>query len=393
MKVIFCEECGGKNNVEAEQLDRVDEQPPVCQICGNIMSSETIIPHGSSASTVDTKQYHLLLIDDDMFHLELMKAILEKEYQVSNAFTGASGLELAEDIQPDLILLDVNMPGMDGYETCKRLKENRKTRHIPIIFISAMSENQDEYKGLSLGAVDYINKPVNREVLNARISLQIRLKLLLDQHRSEADSLVKSLQKSSLQAEQEQETILRDRNSFLSILDSLDEEVTVQDQDMNIVWANRAALQNYDLNFSDVVDKKCYEALVKRDQSCPDCPVTKGLGGNLTIDIEGCEKDCASCRMGHIPFFDDEGELQGMGHIIRQSSTEEIAPDLKPGQNSSTALSTDNKDQIKGYLSEILFSIDAISSMYREDKQLGEVKQTLGRAAEQLDELIDKLLS
>ncbi|RWX50296.1 Response regulator receiver domain-containing protein, partial [Candidatus Electrothrix marina] len=207
MKVIFCEECGGKNIVADEQLEHIDNKPLGCQICGNVISQETIIPHLRSTEPINTLHYHLLLIDDDFAHLQLMKTTLEKEYTVSIASTGVHGLELAAERKPDLILLDLNMPGMDGYEVCKRLKENPVTRKITVIFVSARDDKDDEYRGFTLGAVDYINKPINLQILNARITAQLRLKQLIDQQKKQSDSLIHSLHQDNIQIEQELERL------------------------------------------------------------------------------------------------------------------------------------------------------------------------------------------
>lgn len=205
MKVIFCEECGGKNIVADEQLEHIDNQPLGCQICGNIISQETIIPHLRASEPINTLHYHLLLIDDDFAHLQLMKTTLEREYTVSIASTGVHGLELAAERKPDLILLDLSMPGIDGYEVCKRSKENPITRKITVIFVSARDDKDDEYKGFTLGAVDYINKPINLQILNARITAQLRLKQLIDQQKKQSDSLIHSLHQDNIQIEQELE--------------------------------------------------------------------------------------------------------------------------------------------------------------------------------------------
>jgi putative two-component system response regulator len=209
MKIIFCEECGGKNMVEPDLLSNIANQPIVCQICDNVMSQETVFPHIRSANSFDTLRYHLLFIDDELFQLQLMKSSLEKEYIVSVASTGKHGIELAEERKPDLILLDVNMPGMDGYEVCRRLKDNKKTRHIPVIFVTSRAEKDDEEQGFKSGAVDYITKPISLQILHARLAVQIRIKQLHDRYKQQEESQAKSLQEISLWAESEQERLLQ----------------------------------------------------------------------------------------------------------------------------------------------------------------------------------------
>jgi putative two-component system response regulator len=119
----------------------------------------------------------VLIIDDATENIALMDAILKDSYRTQAARDGRAALALCErDSQPDLILLDVMMPGMDGYEVCRRLKEDPKTAEIPIIFITARSDPEDEQRGLDIGAVDYITKPISPPILAARVRTHLRLK-------------------------------------------------------------------------------------------------------------------------------------------------------------------------------------------------------------------------
>ena len=118
----------------------------------------------------------LLIVDDVSENLHAMTNILREKYAVVVTTNGEKALELASrEPQPVLILLDIKMPGMDGYDVLKRLKANPDTIDIPVIFISALNEAADEAKGLKLGAADYISKPINPELLHLRISTQLEL--------------------------------------------------------------------------------------------------------------------------------------------------------------------------------------------------------------------------
>ena len=118
----------------------------------------------------------ILVVDDTPANLQLMSGLLQDDYKVKAATSGEKALKIAfTDPQPDLILLDIMMPEMDGYEVCKRLKADEKTNQIPIIFLTAKAETQDEALGLSLGAVDYITKPVSPPIAIARIKTHIEL--------------------------------------------------------------------------------------------------------------------------------------------------------------------------------------------------------------------------
>jgi diguanylate cyclase (GGDEF)-like protein len=128
----------------------------------------------------------ILAIDDTPTNLLTLGAALGNEFALHVATSGAMGLELAAQSAPDLILLDVMMPDMDGYETCRRLKADRLTRDIPVIFVTALNSAEDEAFGLEVGAVDFISKPLNSAVVRARVRTHLTLKYQADLLRSMA---------------------------------------------------------------------------------------------------------------------------------------------------------------------------------------------------------------
>jgi putative two-component system response regulator len=132
----------------------------------------------------------VLVVDDTPDNLKLMSALLKDLYRVKIANSGAKALSIAaSDSPPDLILLDIMMPEMDGYEVCRRLKADRVTREIPVIFLTAKAETADEELGLKLGAIDYITKPISPPIVLARVETQLKLKASADFLRDKAEYL------------------------------------------------------------------------------------------------------------------------------------------------------------------------------------------------------------
>lgn len=123
----------------------------------------------------------VLVVDDVPDNLALVNALLKRRYTVKLAEGGDKALNLARQDPPDLILLDIMMPGLDGYETCSELKADARLKSIPVIFLTARGEVEDEEKGFSLGAVDYIVKPLVPSVLLARVHTHVTLKRFQDQ--------------------------------------------------------------------------------------------------------------------------------------------------------------------------------------------------------------------
>lgn len=127
--------------------------------------------------TVTEEKKTVLVVDDAPANVHLVNEILHDSYRVRIATNGARGLELAKGTPgPDLILLDVVMPGMDGYEVCTRLKANPSTRDIPVIFLTGQTESTDETRGFDVGAVDYIHKPFCPAVVSARVQTHLALR-------------------------------------------------------------------------------------------------------------------------------------------------------------------------------------------------------------------------
>ena len=118
----------------------------------------------------------ILIVDDTSKNIELLGTILDREgYDISAAMTGGQALATLHEIEPDLILLDVMMPDMDGYEICRRIKSDISRKDIPVIFLTAKTETEDIVTGFTAGGVDYILKPFHPEVLTARVRTHVEL--------------------------------------------------------------------------------------------------------------------------------------------------------------------------------------------------------------------------
>jgi len=132
---------------------------------------------GNDVLEICVVQPLVLIVDDTIKNLQLLGSILKAEnYKIAVATNGLAAISVTNDINPDLILLDVMMPELDGFETCKKLKTLPKTKDIPVIFLTAKVENEDIINGFKIGAVDYITKPFNTYELKARVKTHLELK-------------------------------------------------------------------------------------------------------------------------------------------------------------------------------------------------------------------------
>ena len=131
---------------------------------------------------------HILLVDDNPDNLSFLLEILDnRQYEIRIARDGRSALEIVKFEHMDLILLDIMMPGMNGFEVCAKLKSDNATREIPVIFMSALNETVNKVRGLELGAVDYITKPIQVEEVMARIKIHLKLRQLMQKEKEVSD--------------------------------------------------------------------------------------------------------------------------------------------------------------------------------------------------------------
>ena len=142
------------------------------------------------------KKATILVVDDTPDNLSLMSGLLKDDYKVKVANNGEKALKIAQsENPPDLILLDIMMPEMDGYQVCRHLKSEPSTREIPVIFLTAKAEVEDEKKGLEMGAVDYITKPISPPIVMARVKSHLTIKASADFLRDKNDFLEREVAK------------------------------------------------------------------------------------------------------------------------------------------------------------------------------------------------------
>lgn len=163
----------------------------------------------------------VLVVDDVPENLELMSELLLDSYRVKVASSGLNALRIAaSDTPPDLILLDITMPGMDGYEVCRALKSNPQTAGIPVIFLTAKSELADEQLGFDLGAVDYITKPISPPIVLARVQSHLQLKVSADFLRDKNEYLELEVRRRTREIEKHQEVAIEAMASLAAMRDN-----------------------------------------------------------------------------------------------------------------------------------------------------------------------------
>ena len=189
-------------------------------------------------SVQNPKKDSLLLVDDTASNLEILVNFFSNQgFQVSVAEDGERALEQLEHELPDLILLDVMMPGIDGFETCRRLKANERTADIPVIFMTALSETQDKVKGFSVGGVDYVTKPIQQEEVLARVHTHLMIR-----------SLQKKLEEANERLEQRVTERTAELRSALSEVEQLKQQLHAE----NIYLQEEIKLAH---NFEEIISQ------------------------------------------------------------------------------------------------------------------------------------------
>lgn len=198
-----------------------------------------------------TREPTILVIDDDPFNLSIVTSYLEEfKFTILVAEDGEIGTARAGYAQPDLILLDIMMPGVDGYETCRRLKAQDSTRDIPVIFMTALAETEHKVRGFEAGAVDYITKPFQREEVLARVGVHLRIRELTTRLQEAKETLEKrvaertaelQLANSELQAEIiERKQAEEERARLATAIEQAAESIFITDANWFVYYVNPA---------------------------------------------------------------------------------------------------------------------------------------------------------
>lgn len=209
--------------------------------------------------TVDpSRKAVILIVDDTPTNLEILLDFLEdSNFNLAVAEDGESAIEMAQYSIPDLILLDILMPEMDGFETCRRLKSNTATQDIPVIFMTALTEKVDKVKGLNLGAVDYITKPLEHEEVLARINIHLRLR-----------NLTKKLTEQNQYLEQEIFERKQAEHKIIeqaALLNITTDAILVRDLNHRIQYWNKGAERIYGWKAQEALGKNANELIYRRE--------------------------------------------------------------------------------------------------------------------------------
>lgn len=227
----------------------------------------------------------ILVVDDEQLNVELLEGILSKDYEVVTAYDGNEAFLKVETTYPDLILLDIMMPGMNGYEVCRKLKSDEKTMSIPIVMVTVLKEKEDRIKAIEAGADDFLSKPVDMYELSARVKSLLKIKQYHD----------------TLMEEQERLLI------FKSALNSMDDCVVITNMSGDIKYVNPAFEKKFGYSMGEILGKHI--------------GVIKHIESSLALDKESLIQDTR---------HEWKGNLMGVNkHGLRLNMSIKCSPIIK----------------------------------------------------------------
>jgi len=207
------------------------------------------------------QRQRILIVDDTQANIEILYKILKGDYEVFYAKNGRDCLRLAKREIPDLILLDIMMPDMDGYQVCSLLKADSQTARIPVIFITAMGNEENETKGLDCGAIDYITKPISPPIVKARVKNHLELKRSHDVMEALSTELTNKNQQLKKLAREDGLTGLANRRHFNEVLDAEIKRALRTRQFLSLILCDVDYFKRYNDHYGHVAGDKCLQMI------------------------------------------------------------------------------------------------------------------------------------
>jgi diguanylate cyclase (GGDEF)-like protein len=208
-----------------------------------------------------SEKQKVLIVDDVLANIEILFKILQKEYDIYFAKSGRDAVRIVKRELPDLILLDIMMPEMDGYQVCRMLKEDAQLAAIPVIFITAMGSDEDEAKGLDCGAIDYITKPISPAIVKARVRNHLELKRSRDLLKRLTLELGEKNRELEIVAREDALTRLANRRHFNEVLAAEINRAMRTEQFLSLIMCDVDQFKKYNDQYGHVAGDKCLQAV------------------------------------------------------------------------------------------------------------------------------------
>ncbi len=344
-----------------------------------------------------SKKGIILIVDDNPDNADLLVFYLsDSDFIVEIANDGESAIKKVEEIHPDIILLDVMMPKIDGFETCRRLKANESTKDIPVIFMTALSETVDKVKGFNVGAVDYITKPIDEEDLKARVTTHLTIRnlnrSLLEQNRKLQEEILKRQQK-------EEELRLSNQAIGASINGIVIADA--REPDLPIIYINPAFERLTGYSAAEVVGRNC-RFLQGKDTDQPAIDELRAAlreGKSCTVVLSNYRKDGTHFwnELTISPIYDAQGNVTHFVGIQMDITQRKQAQEALRDQQQQTEklllniLPKPIAEQLKLHPSTIADSFEEVSVLFAD--LVGFTEFSAHRSATEVVEMLNRIFS
>lgn len=309
-----------------------------------------------------TNKGKILVVDDTLASLKLLSDILKAEgYEVRSAISGELAVESAINNPPELVLLDISMPGMDGFEVCRRLKAHLDTRNVPVIFVSALSDTDEKVEGFGLGAVDFVTKPYQREELLARVSTHLEINRLRNNLETMVEERSNELRESEKRLSASLDDLIIANAHLHTLLNTIPDLIWLKNPEGVYLACNRQFEHFYGTREQDIVGKTDYDFVNREQADCFREKDRKAMLAGKAIANEECLIFADNGYRGlfeiiKTPMLDQAGNLIGILGIARDI-TERKAAEAKVQRHMQlyAALSRCNKAIVHCASQEELF--------------------------------------
>ena len=253
----------------------------------------------------------ILVVDDEEQIRRLIEAMLiPLHYEVVLAQDGMEALDKVREIPPDVILLDIMMPKMNGFEVARRLKEDEGTKIIPLIMVTALESVEDKIKAIEAGADDFLTKPVDKTELRARVSSLTKVKAYNDHMRNYQKELEAEVARETEQVRQAHDRIERAVQGWRATLDAIGDLVWITDEDCQLIRVNQAYANAVGIEPKQLIGRTCHSVLPWAREVCSSCPHKHTIATKESAMEEfHIPQQGVHFEISTSPMFNDEGEV------------------------------------------------------------------------------------
>ena len=347
-----------------------------------------------------TNQYDILIVDDSHDSLELLNRILEERgYRVRMATNGRLALKSVAAKLPDLILMDVKMPEMDGYEVCRRLKADQHSQNVPVIFISVFGETTKKIEGFIAGGVDFITKPFDREEVFARVEIHLSLHELTERLEQQVDQRTQQLQQEIAERIFAEEKLRESEEKYRTMMEAFVEPLCICSHDFIIEYMNPAMIRRIG---RDATWERCYNALHGLDSKCDWCVFDKAMKGDKVETTIRSPLDDRQYRILNMPIENKDGTISKMS--IYRDITDYLAAVSEKEKTKAQLLQAQKMESIGNLaggiahdFNNILSSVIGFTELALDDVQKGtppeDCLQEIYSASKRARDLVKQILA